>query len=176
MKMDEIDFRMLEILQMDARIPVLDLADRVGLSPTPCARRLRRLESEGIITNYCATLNPKAIGLDVTAFVSVRVRHSPEMAAKFTAAIRKMSTIRSCYRLTGSYDYLLRVQASDMNSLSHWLQDKLHTIPSVLHTYTSIVMESIKDEPVFPLAALAAEEFDADIPAEIRSRPRRSSS
>ena len=106
MKLDEIDFRMLEILQTDGRIPVLELADKVGLSPTPCSRRLRRLETEGIIANYYAALDPRAIGLDVTAFVSVRVRHSPELAAKFTAAIQKMPRFRGCYRLTGSYDYL----------------------------------------------------------------------
>jgi Lrp/AsnC family leucine-responsive transcriptional regulator len=170
MKLDEIDFRMLEILQTDARIPVLELADKVGLSPTPCSRRLRRLETEGIIANYYAALDPRAIGLDVTAFISVRVRHSPELAAKFTAAIQKMPNIRGCYRLTGSYDYLLRIHATDMNSLSRWLQDRLHTIPSVLHTHTSIVMESIKDEPVFPLKALAELERETAVRAQAASR------
>jgi Lrp/AsnC family leucine-responsive transcriptional regulator len=155
-KLDEIDFRMLEILQTDARIPVLELADRVGLSPTPCSRRLRRLESEGIITKYYAAVNPQAVGLGITAFVSVRIRHSPECAAEFAAAVRRMQNICGCYILTGNYDYLLRVHASDMNCLSHWLQNRLQVIPSVLHTHTSILLESIKDDPIFPLAALAS--------------------
>jgi Lrp/AsnC family transcriptional regulator, leucine-responsive regulatory protein len=155
MKLDEIDFRMLEILQTEGRIPVLELADRVGLSPTPCSRRLRRLESEGIIAKYYAAVDPKAVGLDVMAFVSVRIRHSAERAAQFTAAIQKMPDVRGCYRLTGNYDYLLRVHTIDMQSFSRWLQDRLHVIPSVLHTHTSIIMESIKDDPVFPLASFA---------------------
>lgn len=66
-----------------------------------------------------------------------------------------MPNIRACYILTGHYDYLLRVHASDMDSLSHWVQNRLHVIPSVLHTHTSIIMESIKDDPVFPLASFA---------------------
>lgn len=155
-KLDDIDFRMLEILQTDGRIPVLDLADRVGLSPTPCSRRLRRLEREGIIANYYAAVNPKAVGLDVMAFVSVRVRHSAERAAEFSAAIQKMLNVRGCYRLTGHYDYLLRVHAANMQSFSKWLQDRLHAMPCVLHSHTSIIMESIKDDPVLPLADLSA--------------------
>jgi Lrp/AsnC family leucine-responsive transcriptional regulator len=155
MKLDEIDFRMLEILQADGRIPVLELADRVGLSPTPCSRRL---ESEGVIGKYHAAVNLKAIGVDVMAFVSVRIRHSAERTAQFSAAIRKMSNVLGCYRLTGNYDLLLRVHASDMQSFSRWLQNRLHSVPSVLHTHTSILMESIKDDPVFSMASLQAEE------------------
>ncbi|MGO9649577.1 MAG: Lrp/AsnC family transcriptional regulator [Terriglobales bacterium] len=156
MKLDEIDLRILQALQNNARIPVLDLAEHVGLSATPCSRRLRRLEDEGIIKKYVAVLNPKAMSLDVTAFLSVRVRHSPELAAKFRAAILQLPNIRGCYSVTGSYDYLLLVNAKDMQALSQWILEKVHSIPSVLHTHTSIVLESIKDEPSFLLRDLSA--------------------
>jgi Lrp/AsnC family transcriptional regulator, leucine-responsive regulatory protein len=155
-KLDEIDLRILQALQNNARIPVLDLAEHVGLSATPCSRRLRRLEDEGIIKKYVAVLNPKAMSLDVTAFLSVRVRHSPELAAKFRAAILQLPNIRGCYSVTGSYDYLLLVNAKDMQALSQWILEKVHSIPSVLHTHTSIVLESIKDEPSFLLRDLSA--------------------
>lgn len=100
-KLDEIDYRMLEVLQTDGRIHVLELADRVGLSPTPCSRRLRRLESEGIIAKYYAAVNPKTIGLDVMAFVSVRVRHSAAWAAQFATAIHQMSKCSAVIVLLG---------------------------------------------------------------------------
>ena len=140
---------MLAVLQNNARIPVLELAARVGLSPTPCSRRLRRLEDEGVIEKYITVVNPKVLGFDVTAFVGVRVRHSPKLAAKFRAGISKLPGLRACYAVTGNFDYLLWVQAKDMASLSRWVLDYLHSVPSVLHTNTTLVLESIKTDLVF---------------------------
>jgi Lrp/AsnC family leucine-responsive transcriptional regulator len=144
LKLDEIDFRMLEVLQKNARISVLMLAERVNLSPTPCARRLRRLEEEGVIEKYTAVVNPKFLGFDVTAFVGVRVRHSPKWAAKLAAAMSQLPNLRGCYTVTGSYDFLLCVNLKDMASLTRWIHHDLYSIPQVLHSYTSIVLESIK--------------------------------
>ena len=155
-KLDEIDLHILQVLQDNARIPILDLAERVGLSPTPCSRRLRRLEEEAIIKKYIAVLDPKVMGLDITALLSVRVRHSPELAVKFRAAILQLPNIRGCYSVTGSSDYLLWVNAKDMQALARWILDDVHSIPSVLHTHTSIILESIKDEPSVLLRDLAA--------------------
>lgn len=157
-KLDDIDLRILEVLQDNARIPIQELAERVCLSPTPCSRRLRRLEVEGIIKKYIAVLDPKVMGLDITALLSVRVRHSPELAAKFRAAILQLPNVRGCYSCTGSSDYLLWVDAKDMQALSRWILDYVHSIPSVLHTHTSIVLESIKDEPSILLRDLSGTE------------------
>jgi Lrp/AsnC family transcriptional regulator, leucine-responsive regulatory protein len=153
-KLDEIDLRILQVLQANARIPILDLAERAGLSRTPCSRRLRRLEEEAIIKKYIAVLNPKFMNLEATAFVGVRTRHSPKLAAKFRAAILQLPNVRGCYAVTGGYDYLLSANAKDMQSLWRWVMEDLHHIPSVLHTHTSIVMESVKDEPSFFLRDL----------------------
>ncbi len=153
--MDEIDLRILQTLQDNARIPILDMAERVGLSPTPCSRRLRRLEDEAIIKKYVAVLNPKFMDLDITAFVSVRAKHVPEMLAKFKTAMLQMANVRGCYAVTGDYDYLLWANAKDMQSLSRWVLEEVHRIPSVLHTHTSIVLESIKDDPSFLLRSLS---------------------
>ena len=154
--MDEIDLRILQALQDNARIPILELAERVGLSPTPCSRRLRRLEDEAIIKKYVAVLNPKFMNLELSAFLSIRAKHAPEMIAKFKAAILQMPNVRGCYAVTGDYDYLLWANAKDMQSLSRWVLEEVHRIPSVLHTHTSIVLESIKDEPSFLLRDLSA--------------------
>lgn len=96
------------------------------------------------------------MGLDTTALLSVRVRHSPELAVKLRAAILQLPNIRGCYSVTGSSDYLLWANAKDMQSLSRWILDDVHSIPSVLHTHTSIILESIKDEPSILLRDLAA--------------------
>jgi Lrp/AsnC family transcriptional regulator, leucine-responsive regulatory protein len=156
MKLDEIDLRIVQVLQNNARIPVLDLAELVGLSATPCSRRLRRLEDEAIIKKYVAVLNPRFMNLDITAFLSVRAKHAPELIAKFKAAILRMPNIRGCYAVTGDYDYLLWVNAKDMQSFSRWILEEVHKLPSVLHTHTSVVLESIKDEPSFLLRDLSA--------------------
>jgi Lrp/AsnC family leucine-responsive transcriptional regulator len=146
MKLDEIDLRMLEILRNNARISVLNLADRVSLSPTPCSRRLKRLEDEGVIEKYTALINPAALGFDVTAFIGVRVRHSPKWGAKLKAAMQQLPNIRGCYTVTGNYDFLLCVNVKDMASLTQWVHDKLYSIPQVLHSYTTIVLETIKPD------------------------------
>jgi Lrp/AsnC family leucine-responsive transcriptional regulator len=155
-RLDEIDLHMLQILQSNARIPIQDLANHVGLSPTPCSRRLRRLEDKAIIKKYVAILNPKIFDLDLTAFVSVRVQHSPGMAVEFRAAVPKMPNVRGCYAVSGDYDYLLRANAKDMKSFSRWVVDDLDSNPPVVDTYTRFVVDSIKDEPFCLLRDLTA--------------------
>jgi Lrp/AsnC family leucine-responsive transcriptional regulator len=150
-KLDEIDVRMLKVLQTNSRIPVLELAEHAGLSATPCSRRLRRLEEEGIIQRYCAEIDPAVLGLELTAFVNIQVQHSAELAAEFRDAIMKLTNVRGCYLTAGDYDYLLWVRAKDMASLSTWITERLHSIPSVRHTYTIIVLETVKDDPISPV-------------------------
>jgi Lrp/AsnC family leucine-responsive transcriptional regulator len=154
-KLDEIDLRILYVLQDNARVPILELSERVGLSPTPCSRRLRRLE-EGIIKKYIAVLEPEVTGLGIRAFVNVRVRHSQELRDEFNATIMQLPNIRQCYAVTGGSDYVLSVNARDMRDFSRWVLQDLHSVPSVLYTHTSIVLESIKDEPYILLRDFSA--------------------
>ncbi|HXM59436.1 MAG TPA: Lrp/AsnC family transcriptional regulator [Terriglobales bacterium] len=150
-KLDEIDVRILKALQTNSRIPVLELAKRAGLSPTACSRRLSRLEKDGIIQRYCAEISPKVLGLEVTAFVNIRVQQSMQSAAVFRNAIMKLPNVRGCYLTAGHHDYIVWVRAKDMASLSKWVTDSLHSIASVRHTFTTVVLETIKDNPIPPV-------------------------
>ena len=157
MKLDEIDIRILGILQDNARIPMQELAHKVGLSPTPCSRRVKRLEEIGVIAGHFTVLNPEAVGLGVTAFVSVRIRYSPDSIKEFRALLRRLRNVHGCYLLTGADDYLLRVRCKDMHTLSRWIQDELLVLPNVLHTCTMIVLETIKEDYVQNLDELSPE-------------------
>ncbi len=149
--MDEIDMKILEILQQDGRVSMLSLADRVGLSPTPCARRVKQMEDSGMIERYVALVKPQAIGLNVAALISVQLHHSKQAAQSFERKISQMPHVISCFVTAGSSDYLLYVLARDINDLARWSRDYLITIPDVAHTHTSVVLEIVKDSTALPL-------------------------
>ena len=154
--LDEIDLRILDILQQDGRISMLNLADRVGLSATPCARRVKQLEDSGVIERYVALLRPQAIGMNVAALISVQLHHSKQAAQSFERKISQMPQVISCFVTAGSSDYLLYVLAKDINDLARWSRDYLITIPDVAHTHTSVVLEIVKDSTALPLREPAA--------------------
>src|SRR5712692_6979042 len=105
--LDQIDVRILEILQSEGRISTLQLSDRVGLSGTPCARRVKRLEKEGVIERYVALVNPKYLGRNFSAFVNIQLITSTRQSNEtFEKAIRNMPEVVACYSVTGTYDYL----------------------------------------------------------------------
>src|SRR5262249_22099682 len=107
---DQIDLRILEVLQRDGRISNADLADKVGLSCSPCVRRMRALEEQGVISGYRADLDPVQLGLTILAFVEVRIsRHGAGTAAIFREAMMKERMVVGCYMVTGGYDFLLKV-------------------------------------------------------------------
>lgn len=149
--LDEIDLRILDILQQDGRISMLNLADRVGLSATPCARRVKQLEDSGVIERYVALLRPQAIGMNVAALISVQLHHSKQAAQSFERKVSQMPQVISCFVTAGSSDYLLYVLAKDINDLARWSRDYLITIPDVAHTHTSVVLEIVKDSTALPL-------------------------
>lgn len=150
--LDEIDLKILDVLQCEGRISILALADRVGLSPTPCARRVKQMEDSGLIQGYVALLNAPALGLGLTALVRVRVHRSRQSADIFESAVQKMPEVVRCYATTGGADYLLYVVVKDMDLLRRWMREKLITLPGVAHTETSVVLDYVKAGTALPLA------------------------
>src|SRR4029077_4100105 len=114
MDFDRYDARILGALQRDGRTPVVALAESIGLSPTPCARRIKALESSGVIEGYAAVLNPARIGLGVLAIVQVKLtEHTDETVARFEKEILLMDEVTKCFAMTGSYDFILEVYGKD---------------------------------------------------------------
>ncbi|HTX23448.1 MAG TPA: Lrp/AsnC family transcriptional regulator [Steroidobacteraceae bacterium] len=156
MPLDRLDARILEELQKDGRRPVVDLAERIGLSGTPCARRIRQLEESGVIRGYTAIVDPARLGLSVQAFVQVKLeRHTDENIAQFRRELDTLDTIVACYATTGEYDFLLQVIAADLEALSNIVLRKLLKIPSVRDVHSTVVLETIKRSMRVPIAHLS---------------------
>lgn len=149
--MDEIDRRILATLQAEGRLSITDLAERVGLSPTPCARRMARLETEGIITGYSARVNPEALGFSITVFVFVELdRQSRDALDGFERAIRRFPEVLECHLMTGSRDILLKIAARDLKSFDTFLEDDLMRVPGIRSTRTSFSLRAMVDREVKP--------------------------
>ena len=141
--MDRIDRAILAVLRTDGRISNLDLAERVGLSPTPCGRRLKRLEDAGVIEGYAARINPKALGLTISVMIGVRlVKQTPDASAQFLSAIRELPEVTEWMFVTGSMDYLIRVWVKDVKALRRFIAESLQAIPSVAETSTMVTLDS----------------------------------
>lgn len=145
--MDIIDDKILQELQRDGRISNLDLAERVGLSPSACLRRVATLERSGVIAGYRAVLNPTALGLGFTAYVTVGLNsHTKASQEAFERAMARAPEVVECHNITGAVEYLLRVEAADLKAYKSFHTDVLGTLPHV-HAITSyVVMGSPKDE------------------------------
>ena len=144
-QLDEIDCKILNTLQQEGRISILDLAEEVGLSPTPCARRVKRMEDEGIIQGYAAVLNPRALGVHLDVFVNVRLRSSTREAIDiFEGAIQSMPEVVECYLVTGNYDYLVHLRVTDIDDFKSFVRERLSSIASVGETVSSIALEQTK--------------------------------
>lgn len=150
--MDDIDLRILDRLQADARITNVALAEAVHLSPAPCLRRVRELESAGVIRGYATLLAPDALGLEVSVFISVSLERQVESALKsFEATIDACPEVMECYLMTGDSDYLLRVVARDLKSLQAFITDRLARIPGVASIRSSIAIKQVKYKTALPL-------------------------
>ena len=155
MKLDRLDARILDELQQDGRRAVVDLAAQIGLSATPCNRRIRNMETEGVIEGYSVLVNPGKVGLRALAFIQVKLeRHSDENVAAFERAIRDLDEVMNCFATTGSHDFLLQVVASDLEALSNVVLKKLLKIPGVRDLHSSIVLGTIKRSVRLPLRHL----------------------
>jgi Lrp/AsnC family leucine-responsive transcriptional regulator len=144
---DEIDDKIITVLQAEGRLPIVDLADRVGLSPTPCQRRVKRLEEEGVITRYAALISPAAMGYGLQALVEVTLDdHSEKTVEAFEAAIRARSEVVACYAVTGDMDFLLHVFAPDLASFSDFAMKALLRMPGVKGSRSSFIMQAVKSD------------------------------
>lgn len=145
--LDDIDKRIVAVLQAEGRLPMVDLADRVGLSATPCQRRVKRLEEEGVIDRYAALVSPSSVGLALQALVQVTLDdHSERTVAAFEAAIRARPEVVACYAVTGDMDFLLHVLAPDLASFSEFAMKALLRMPGVRGTRSSFIMQAVKSD------------------------------
>ncbi len=145
--LDEIDKKILSVLQHEGRLPIVELADRVGLSATPCQRRVKRLEEEGVITRYAALVAPAAMGYGLQALVEVTLDdHSEKTVAAFEAAIRARPEVVACYAVTGDMDFLLHVFAPDLARFSDFAMKALLRMPGVKGSRSSFIMQAVKSD------------------------------
>jgi len=152
--LDAIDLRILSELQQDGRLTNQELASRVGLSPSPCLRRVRALEDKGIIDRYVALVRPEAAGLGVTAFVRVRLSQQDDRCLEaFEKAIAEFSEVMECYLMTGESDYQLRVLVSSLGEFEAFLRHKLTTIGGVSQVTTSFALRPITYRTALPIRA-----------------------
>ncbi len=144
-ELDRIDRNILNELQKDGRISNVELSKRVGLSPTPCLERVRRLERQGYITGYTALLNPQFLDASLLVFVEITLnRGAPDVFEQFNAAVQKLDDIQECHLVSGDFDYLLKTRVSDMGAYRRLLGDTLLRLPGVNDTRTYVVMEEVK--------------------------------
>lgn len=144
-RLDGIDRAILRELQSEGRLPLQELAARVGLSPTPVARRVRRLEDEGVIRGYAAQLDEERLGFPISVFVSVQLdRQVDEALARFEAAVRSFPEVVDCWLMTGQRDYLLRVATADLAEFEAFLTGRLTRVPGVRSIESSIPLRRIK--------------------------------
>ncbi len=149
--LDEIDHAILACLQKDGRLTNQELADRVGLSPSPCSRRVRQLEAAGLISGYVALLDPMALGLDVTAFVRVRLSEQGDRhLAVFEAAVASLPEVMECYLTTGEGDYQLRVLVGSLAEFEDFLRHKLTPIEVVAQVTSSIALRPVVYRTALP--------------------------
>ena len=153
MQLDRYDRQILELLQQDGRISNQDLADRIGLSPSPCLRRVRTLEEAGVITGYRALLDAKKLGLSLMALIGISMdQHTPERFANLEASIAEIPEILECLLITGQQsDYQLKVVVRDMDAYQDLLLNKITRIQGVTGVHTSFVLRRVVDRSNLPL-------------------------
>lgn len=150
--LQQVDRAILRLLQQDCRLSNAQLAERVGLSPSACWRRVRMLEERGVIAGYVAAVDPDRAGLDFHAIVHVRLaRHDREAVQRVMTELTARPEVVECYATTGQYDYHLRVLCADMTAYRHFLDDFLFRLPAIESAQTNVVLESIKRRSVVPV-------------------------
>jgi Lrp/AsnC family leucine-responsive transcriptional regulator len=151
--LDRTDRKLLEILQEHGRMQNSDLAKKLSLSPAPSLRRLQRLEASGVITRYAAIVDPKKIGLGVTAHLDVMLDKQAEHArSTFRKAVQRWPEVLTGYALTGQWDYSLKVVARDLEQYARFLMEKVLALPVVVNVQSAFVLETVKDTTALPLA------------------------
>lgn len=151
--LDRIDKHILRLMQANGRISNLELADQVGLSPTPCSRRVKRLEESGLIAGHVTLLNPEALGLNLTAIIGISMdRHTPDRFEAFEKAIVKMPEIIECSIVTGqTADFLLKVVVKDMQHYEKFLLGNLTRLAGVTGVHSSFVLRHLVKKTALPV-------------------------
>lgn len=153
--LDRTDRRLLDVLQREGRISNTELAERVQLSPSPCLRRVARLEAEGVIAGYAAKLDATKIGLGLQAFVRVQLsKHDQAAIARFAELMQAWPEVVSCYALTGDMDYLIQIWVEDLTHFSNFLMEKLLNAAGVDDVNSSFVLREVKSAGALPLGHL----------------------
>ena len=156
--LDPIDCRIVAALQEDGRLTNLELADRVGLSPSPCLRRVKRLERDGYIESYRAILQRNRLGLGLTVFVGIKIGgHANVQAETFQEAVIAMPEVVACHLVSGEADYLLEVVVPDLEHYQQFLVGKLLALPIVREVRSNIAIQTLKAGAPLPLDHLGAQ-------------------
>ena len=151
--LDRTDIRILRELQNDARLSNVELAERVGLSPSPCTRRVKLLEQQGVIRRYATLVDAASVGLPVSVFVQVSLERQiePELQV-FEDAVAGYPEVMECYLMTGDADYLLRVVVPDLDAYQRFLMDRLTRVPGVANIKSSFALRQVRYHTALPLA------------------------
>ena len=148
-KLDRTDREILNELLRNARITMLALGQKVGLSKTPVSARVRRLEAEGVITGYHIGLSANRLGLEHIAFLEIRLRDTRERALQeFNRAIREIPEVEECHMIAGGFDYLAKIRTRDIKDYRNVLSERISMLPHIASTSTYVSMESVKDRGV----------------------------
>jgi Lrp/AsnC family transcriptional regulator len=168
--MDEIDRKLLRLLQEDATLSIAEIARRVGLSPTPCWKRIQKLEAGRVITRRVALLDPERVGTPLTAFVAIEAsEHTVQWMQRFASAVAAMPEVMEAYRMAGEVDYLLRVAVADMAEFDRFYK-RLIALAPMKSVTSRFAMERMKHTTAYPLAAAAFRDRQAE--AEDANSPR----
>ena len=152
-QLDTIDRRIIAALQADGRMTAQELADRVGLSPSPCARRVRLMEDRRIITGYTAVIDQDMVDLPISVFVSIKLeRQREEELERFNAAMSRWPEVVDCYLMTGQRDYLLRIVVRDLHAYERFIKEKLTRLDGVASIESSFALSQIKRSNQLPIA------------------------
>lgn len=153
MEIDRFDRQILQVIQQDGRISNQDLADRIGLSPSPCLRRLRALEEAGIVTGYRALVNAKALGFTLMALIYISMdKHTPERFEHFEMEISQISEVLECLLITGQdADYQIKVIVRDMDAYQELLLNRINRIQGVTGVHSSFVLRRVVDKTALPV-------------------------
>jgi Lrp/AsnC family transcriptional regulator, leucine-responsive regulatory protein len=154
-ELDRTDCRILQVLQADGRLSNVELAEKIALSPSPCLRRVKRLEQAGVIRSYAALVDPAKVGLGLLAFVRVTLdRKGRNTVDAFRRAVQEWPEVTDCYVMTGDMDFLLKILVEDLEHFSRFIMDRLLKQPGVIDAKSSFALETLKHDTALDLAHL----------------------
>jgi len=152
-RLDAYDLKILDLLQQDGSLSNQEIADRIGLSPSPCSRRIKQLEEAGVIRERVVRLSPRALGLELTVLLHIRMdRHTPERFEQFESVVRRYPEVQECYLITGQEaDYQLKIIVPNMEEYQDFLLNKITRIDGVIGVHSSFVLRKPIDTTALPL-------------------------